>query len=174
MPDFLNAVVDISHWDRDVDFQAVAGSGVLGIMQKATQGQLDIDPTYAGNRIKATQAGLLWGAYHFAPATRVSARRSIFSQSSAIIAMYCWRLDFEQNPTGPSMDLEQARAFVTHVYAQTGRYPGLYGGSYLKKPPRGRVRSGAYAMLVLDRAVRTNAGQRPGSAAEETVAILSG
>jgi len=83
-------------------------------------------------------------------------------------------LDFEQNPTGPSMDLEQARAFVTHVYAQTGRYPGLYGGSYLKKPPRGRVRSGAYAMLVLDRAVRTNAGQRPGSAAEETVAILSG
>ena len=91
MPDFLNAVVDVSHWDRDVDFQAVAGSGVLGIMQKATQGQLDIDPTYAGNRIKATQAGLLWGAYHFAPATRVSARRSIFSQSSAIIAMYCWR-----------------------------------------------------------------------------------
>jgi lysozyme len=41
-------------------------------------------------------------------------------------------LDFEQNPTAPSMDLEQARAFVTHVYAQTGRYPGLYGGSYLK------------------------------------------
>ena len=169
MPDFLNAVVDVSHWDRDVDFQAVAGSGVLGIMQKATQGQLDIDPTYAGNRIKATQAGLLWGAYHFAPATRVSARRSIFSQSSAIIAMYCWRSISNRIQPAPEWTSNRRG-----LYAQTGRYPGLYGGSYLKKPPRGRVRSGAYAMLVLDRAVRTNAGQRPGSAAEETVAILSG
>ena len=38
MPDFLNAVVDISHWDRDVDFQAVAGSGVLGIMRRPRKG----------------------------------------------------------------------------------------------------------------------------------------
>ena len=174
MPDFLNAVVDVSHWDRDVDFQAVAGSGVLGIMQKATQGQLNIDPTYASNRIKATHAGLLWGAYHFGTGDEGVRQAEHFL---AVIGDYrnvLLALDFEQNPTGPSMDLEQARAFVTHVCAQTGRYPGLYGGSYLKKPPRGRVRSGAYAMLVLDRAVRTNAGQRPGSAAEETVAILSG
>jgi lysozyme len=132
MPDFVNAVVDTSHWDRDIDFQAVAGSGVLGIMQKATQGQLNIDPTYASNRIKATHAGLLWGAYHFGTGDEGVRQAEHFL---AVIGDYrnvLLALDFEQNPTGPSMDLEQARAFVTQIYAQTGCYPGLYGGSYLK------------------------------------------
>ena len=91
MPDFLNAVVDISHWDRDVDFQAVAGSGLLGIMQKATQGQLDIDPTYAGNRIKATQAGASVGRLSFRTGDEGVRQAEHFLSASAIIAMYCWR-----------------------------------------------------------------------------------
>jgi lysozyme len=61
LPDYPNVVIDISHWDRDVDFPSVASSGVIAIMQKATQGGLNVDPTYAGNRVKATGAGLLWG-----------------------------------------------------------------------------------------------------------------
>ena len=132
MLDYLNAIVDISHWDREVDFPSLASSGVIGVMQKATQGQLDIDPTYDDNRSKATQAGLLWGAYHFGTGDDGVAQAEHFL---AVVGNYenvLLALDFEQNPVGPSMDLEQARAFVTHVYAQTGRYPGLYGGSYLK------------------------------------------
>jgi len=31
------------------------------------------------------------------------------------------------------MSLEDARAFVTHVNQVTGRYPGLYSGSYIKE-----------------------------------------
>ena len=42
-------------------------------------------------------------------------------------------LDFEPNPSGPSMSLEEARAFNTHVFEQTGRWPGLYAGHYLKE-----------------------------------------
>jgi lysozyme len=42
-------------------------------------------------------------------------------------------LDFEHNPTGSSMSLDRARTFVTAVQQATGRYPGLYGGSYLKE-----------------------------------------
>jgi lysozyme len=42
-------------------------------------------------------------------------------------------LDFEGNPTGPSMTLEEARAFVTHLKAETGRWPGLYSGHYIKE-----------------------------------------
>jgi GH25 family lysozyme M1 (1,4-beta-N-acetylmuramidase) len=41
-------------------------------------------------------------------------------------------LDFEANPQGPSMTLEEARAFVTHIQEATGRWPGLCGGHYLK------------------------------------------
>ncbi len=42
-------------------------------------------------------------------------------------------LDFEANPQGPSMSLEEARAFVTHVFSTVGRWPGLYAGHYLKE-----------------------------------------
>jgi lysozyme len=132
LPDYPNVVIDISHWDRDVDFPSVASSGVIAIMQKATQGDLDVDPTYAGNRVKATGAGLLWGAYHFATGDDGVRQAQHFLSVVGDFQNVLLALDFEQNPTGPSMSLEEARAFVTHVQAQTGRFPGLYGGSYLK------------------------------------------
>jgi len=42
-------------------------------------------------------------------------------------------LDFESNPTGPSMSLEEARAFITHTKDATGRYPGFYSGHDIKQ-----------------------------------------
>jgi lysozyme len=42
-------------------------------------------------------------------------------------------LDYETNPTGPSMSLEEARAFVTHAQVATGRYPGFYSGHDIKQ-----------------------------------------
>ena len=41
-------------------------------------------------------------------------------------------LDLEANPQGPQMNLEEARAFVTHRREVTGRWPGLYSGHYVK------------------------------------------
>jgi lysozyme len=129
----LNVVIDISHWDGEVDFQAVAGDGILGVVQKATQGQLDIDPTYERNRANATQAGLLWGAYHFGTGEDGVAQAKHFLSVVGDFSDVLLTLDFEENPDGSSMNLDQARAFVTHVQARTGRFPGLYGGSYLKE-----------------------------------------
>jgi lysozyme len=37
-------------------------------------------------------------------------------------------LDFEGNPEGYDMSLEEAEHFVNHIKAITGRYPGLYSG----------------------------------------------
>jgi lysozyme len=128
----LNVVIDISHWDGEIDFQAVAGDGILGVVQKATQGQLDIDPTYERNRANATQAGLLWGAYHFGTGGDGIAQAEHFLSVVGDSDDVLLALDFEENPDGSSMNLDQARAFVTHVQARTGRFPGLYGGSYLK------------------------------------------
>jgi len=42
-------------------------------------------------------------------------------------------LDFEPNPTGPSMDLEEARAFVTYINEERRRFPGFYSGHYIKQ-----------------------------------------
>jgi lysozyme len=129
----LNAVIDISHFNGDIDFGAVASAGILGIIQKATQGQSDIDPTYERNRANATNAGLLWGAYHFGTGENGISQAEHFLSVVGDFDNVLLALDFEENPDGPSMDLDQARAFVTRVQARTGRFPGLYGGSFLKE-----------------------------------------
>lgn len=58
-------VVDISHHNIVKDFALVAAAGIWGVIHKATQGRAYRDPDYAMRRKAATNAGLLWGAYHF-------------------------------------------------------------------------------------------------------------
>lgn len=132
MPSGLNAVVDISHHNANVDFTKLKAAGILGVIHKATQGLGGADPTYVAHRAGALGAGLLWGAYHFGTDSEGVQQAIAFldvvgDPSNAVLV-----LDFEPNPTGPSMSLEEARAFVTHIKEATGRYPGFYSGHYIK------------------------------------------
>ena len=129
----LNAVIDISHYNRDPDFTAARQGGIVGVIHKATQGADGVDPTYAANRAQAQAAGLMWGAYHFATGDDPQAQARHFLAVAGADPGTLLALDLEHNPTGSSMSLDQARTFVTAVQQATGRYPGLYGGSYLKE-----------------------------------------
>jgi lysozyme len=133
MPTGLNTVIDISHHNGSIDFAKVAGDGILGVIQKATQGQSGTDPTYAGNRTKAIAAGLLWGAYHFATGSDGIKQAENFLSVVGTEKGTLRVLDFEPNPTGPNMSLEEARAFVTHVKDKTGTWPGFYSGHFIKQ-----------------------------------------
>jgi lysozyme len=130
----LNAVIDISHHNgTKLDFAKAKADGILGVIHKATQGQTGADPMYVSNRKKVRDAGLLWGAYHFATGSDGIAQAEHFLQTVGDPADTLLVLDFEPNPTGPSMSLVEARAFTTHVFEQTGKWPGLYAGHYLKE-----------------------------------------
>jgi lysozyme len=59
MPTPLNVIVDISHHNGNVNLNKAKDAGILGVIQKASQGQTNVDPTYKTNRTKATNAGLL-------------------------------------------------------------------------------------------------------------------
>jgi lysozyme len=133
MPDPLNAVVDLSHHNGNVDLQQAQGDGIIGVIHKATQGLTGLDPMYPTNRTKATNAGLLWGAYHFATGGDGVEQAQHFLDVVGTVDNTLLVLDFEQNPSGGSMSLEDARAFVTHVNEATGRFPGFYSGSYIKE-----------------------------------------
>jgi lysozyme len=133
MPTPLNVVVDISHHNGAVNFVKAKAAGIIGVIQKASQGQGNIDPTYKTNKTKATTAGLLWGAYHFATGSDGLKQAEHFLSVVGDDPKSLLVLDFEPNPTGPDMNLEEARAFVTHVNEQTGRFPGLYSGHYIKQ-----------------------------------------
>lgn len=129
----INVVVDISHHNGQVDFAKAKASGIVGVIQKATQGQSGVDKTYDTNRKAALKAGLLWGAYHFPTGGDGIKQAKHFLNVAGQDKNTLLVLDFEPNPTGPSMDLIEAHAFVTHVRQETGRYQGFYSGHYIKQ-----------------------------------------
>src|SRR5918996_6642155 len=63
-PTYLTGI-DVSHFQGEVDWQAVAGAGVRFAFIKATEGVADIDPCFRQNWQDSRAAGLLRGAYHF-------------------------------------------------------------------------------------------------------------
>jgi GH25 family lysozyme M1 (1,4-beta-N-acetylmuramidase) len=130
----LNAVIDISHYNGpDIDFKKVAETGIIGVIGKATQGQAGVDKLYSDNKKKALDAGLLWGAYHFGTGSDGVLQAAHFLETVGDTKDTLLVLDFEHNPTGPSMNLTEARAFVTHINEATGRFPGFYSGNDIKE-----------------------------------------
>jgi lysozyme len=134
-----NAVIDLSHHNLNVDFNAIKGAGIFGVMHKATQGLNFIDPMYAPRRGPAGSARLKWGAYHFGTGADGAAQADFFLTHAQPTAGTPLVLDLELNTAGLTMTLAEARAFVTRIQAVTGTWPGLYGGSYLKEQLAGKA-----------------------------------
>jgi len=128
-----NVIIDLSHHNGSVDLRAAKDAGIIGVIHKATQGWKYLDPAYQANRAKARAAGLLWGAYHFGVGADGVEQADFFLSTVQPDLNTLLVLDFEANPADSSMDLIEARAFVTHVQQETGRWPGLYAGQYLKE-----------------------------------------
>lgn len=133
MAGLANVVVDISHSNGNVNLAQAAAAGIVGIVHKATQGTTFVNPMYQANRAKARDAGLRWGAYHFGVGADGVEQADHFLQVVQPGPRDLLVLDFEANGQGPSMTLEEARAFVTHVNQELGRFPGLYSGYYIKE-----------------------------------------
>lgn len=128
-----NVVVDLSHHNGSVDLAAAQQDGIAGIIHKATQGSGYTDPTYAAHRQQAQGIGLMWGAYHFGVGGDPNAQADHFLSVVQPSVTDLLVLDLESNNTGSSMTIDEAEDFVAHVQAVTGRWPGLYSGSYVKE-----------------------------------------
>lgn len=129
----VNAVVDLSHHNGNVDFTAARADGIAAVFHKASQGTGYVDPAYASNRAKAEAAGILWGAYHFGTGDDPAAQAAHFLAAIGDPHGVLLVLDFEPDTQGTSMSLAQARAFVQQIEAKTGKWPGLYSGSLIKQ-----------------------------------------
>jgi lysozyme len=129
----INVVIDLSHFNNVTSFETVKGDGIVGVLHKATQGTSMLDPKYHTRKPEALAAGLWWGAYHFGVGGDGVAQAKYFLSVVSPGPNDLLVLDLEQNPSGASMTLAEAEAFVNYVQAETGRWPGLYGGSYVKE-----------------------------------------
>ncbi len=135
--------IDVSHWQCEVDDPAcqidwsqVAAAGKAFAFVKASQDIDYVDPTYGLNRARATAAGLMVGAYHFAdpdpnPALAVANGRA---QADHFLAT----ADIASGDLPPVLDLERAngltppqleawsRAFLERIHEQTGVRGAIY------------------------------------------------
>ena len=142
-PSFLpantsNSVFDISHHNAGtLDFVAAKNAGMLAVFHKVTEGHTLIDDTYSDHETDARNAGLLWGAYHYATDYDGTAQANHMLANVPLGQHTLLVLDFEQrhNKAGdniPSMTNQQGEDFINQIKARTGKYPILYGGNYLK------------------------------------------
>ena len=125
-------VIDISHHNDVLDFNMVAGSGVWGVIHKATQGKAYMDPKYAARRIRATAAGLLWGAYHFNTGDNVKTQVDWFLSNAMPDHKTLLVLDYEDNRLS-NMDIHEAVEFLHYIEGITGRKGAIYSGNRLKE-----------------------------------------
>lgn len=130
-------VLDLSHHNDGprggpIDFAAIRDFGIAGIIHKSSQGLTIPDKTYATRRKAALDAGLLWGAYHFADGSDPRAQAQHFMQAASPDDSTLMALDYEANGTS-TMNLAGARAFLEELDGALGRNGVLYSGNLIKE-----------------------------------------
>jgi lysozyme len=130
-------VLDLSHHNDGpnggpIDFKKLYDFGIRGIIHKSSQGVGNIDPMYGRRRQAAADAGLRWGAYHFADGSDPVAQAKHFLAVAAAENDTLLALDFEPNGHN-TMTLDGARKFLLAVDAEIGRKAVIYSGNLIKE-----------------------------------------
>jgi len=121
--------VDVSHFQGEVAWRAVAGDGIRFCFIKATEGVEDVDPMFHRNWTAANEAGLLRGAYHFLH-PNLDARQQAEHFLSVVKlngGMLPPALDIEVTNGVDRQGLQSGiRTWIETVESATGRKPVLY------------------------------------------------
>jgi lysozyme len=114
------------------DFQALASSGIWGMIHKATQGAGVTDHMYGVRTQVARIAGLETGAYHFNTSDPIPSQVEHFFDAAQPDAKTLMALDFEDNRAS-QMSLSQAVQFLQLADEKLGRPLWLYSGNRIKE-----------------------------------------
>jgi GH25 family lysozyme M1 (1,4-beta-N-acetylmuramidase) len=133
--------IDVSKWQGDVDWAAVASTNVRYVIMRATIGDtggtpLSVDPRYGEYLAGATANGLVVGAYHRAHVGTADGDPEEEADFFVDLAQ------IEAGDVVPVLDIEEThglsvaemkdwvRTWVMSVYARTGVRPMLYSSPY--------------------------------------------
>jgi len=129
----IDTIIDIFHGDLTDLAQVQKEDGIVAVIHKATQGTDFTDKSYSARKKEAKQLGLLWGAYHFGTAANVEAQVDNFLSTADVDDKMLIALDFEEDPHGEDMTINQARDFVELINEKVGRFPVIYGANLLRE-----------------------------------------
>jgi lysozyme len=128
---FNPVIVDLSHFDDVTDWNAVKSFGILGVINKATEGPGMVDKTYAIRRQPVLDRGILYGAYHFLRPGDPLAQADHFLDVALGVAQpddVLLALDHEDK----NVPLDNAKQWLQRVLDKTGRRAILYSGFLIK------------------------------------------
>jgi lysozyme len=126
--------IDVSHYQNEVDWFAVARGGVKFAFAKATEGNQSVDTLFARNWAGIQQAGLVRGTYHFGRPGRDAETQAVH------FASVVGPLGFNDLP--PVLDIEEAdghpadavvewtRRFIVKAEALFARRLMIYTGAF--------------------------------------------
>lgn len=121
-----SCVIDISHHQgHKLDFLEAQSDGIEAVIHKASQGIKIIDPMYLLNREKIRDVGLFFGAYHFGINSDGSEQADHFLEAAQPDHSTLLVLDYEPNPMGPTMTMDEAQEFISYLHILNYRV-GLY------------------------------------------------
>ncbi len=126
-PSAADVVIDLSHWQANVDFPALRQAGIIATILKATEGTGSVDPTFATRAAAAANAGLLVGAYHFLDSSDPVAQADHFLECAGRLRMLA--VDLESVPPSCTAVANAAIA-VNRILDSTGSLPTVYTGRY--------------------------------------------
>ena len=124
----IDAVIDLSHWQGLIDFNALRDAGILGVILKATQGSHGVDSTFTHKLLRAHDADLLIGAYHFADDSPPAMQAAHFLTVASGIPLLA--IDIEPNPRGGSITVMGAAELVHCMHHIRPHLPKIYIGKY--------------------------------------------
>lgn len=127
--------IDVSSWQRNIDFSAVKRSGIDVVYIKSSEGQSYIDPYFETNYQKAKANGLKVGFYHYVTARTVDQARNQATFFANVIKGKqpdCrLAMDFENfgNLTVSQIN-EISKVFLETLENLTGSEVVIYSNSY--------------------------------------------
>lgn len=105
------AGIDVSHYQRRIDWASVKSSGVGYALMKATEADHFVDPRFDYNWTRARRVGILRGAYHFfRPLVDPVVQANHFLKITGKI--------YHHTDLPPAVDIEVTPDFVRHEWKQ--------------------------------------------------------
>ena len=126
--------VDVSHYQGEIDWEALASQGLSFAFIKATEGSASVDERFAANLEGARAAGLRTGAYHFFSYDSPGAAQAahFIETVPGLPGMLPPVIDvefygaYDRHPADAETVLPQLRDMVAQLRAHYGRTPVLY------------------------------------------------
>ncbi len=138
--------IDVSHWQGDIDWNAVYDDGYKFAFCKATEGTSYVDDKFEQNMQDGSSAGLYMGPYHFARPSEHSAQAEadhFLSTTDSYLTDGNLRpvLDLESGDDQMSWSAlsDWAESWMSQVESETGVEPIIYTSAYWAKNLEGPI-----------------------------------